>query len=56
MEELKNEKELTKKLVPDDEEFDDLDSFIEKRKIQNEALKKLIPENGKKQNIQEKKN
>jgi hypothetical protein len=45
----KKEKERKMNHVPEDNELDNLDSFIEKRMIQNKALKKLIPENEKKQ-------
>ena len=43
MEELNN-KNISKSLAEpeiDDNDLDDLDRFIEKRKIQNEALKKI---------------
>jgi hypothetical protein len=44
---IKPEKTLKPKKASDKNVLDDLDKFIEKRKLQNEALKKLISENGK---------
>jgi len=50
----KNDKELKPKEASEKNMLDDLESFIEKRKLQNDALKKLIPKNGEKQNNQDK--
>lgn len=42
MEQAKKNKKPREKTTADLDEQDDLDSFIEKRKIQNEALKKIV--------------
>lgn len=45
----KKETKPQERLHSEKDDLEDLDLFIEKRKTQNKALKKLIPENDKKQ-------
>jgi len=52
MENSKNDSKSHESPLNENEDLEDLDLFIKKRKIQNEALKKLIPENGKKKKRQ----
>lgn len=54
MENSKNEMKSDERSLSKNEDLEDLDLFIEKRKIQNEALKKLIPEKEKKQKNKDK--
>jgi len=42
MEQSKKKNKPREKSKPDQNDQDELDSFIEKRKIQNEALKKIV--------------